>query len=232
MDSTVIDMSSHIGHEPTTTAQRQAAKEAQDPATKACAKCNKAQSELSIPLKRCAKCQSESYCSRGCQVADWKAHKKSCAATQQNKPKATTNFDAMPKEAGDFFQDLAPDNYLHKFPEKEAYTQLIDCYRMRVEDDYKFAGDPRGLYNEEDPLPDFKEFLDLAEKRAGLLPKWWKREKRMACERLAVDSTQWSDINSAVEKVDVIKHYGDNVMPMKLRLLAEKIYGKKIDMGY
>lgn len=81
-------------------------------------------------------------------------------------------------------------------------------------------------------MPDFKAFLDLAEKRKGILPKWWSEEKRRECERLAMDVTQWADINCAVEKHDVIKHYGDSVMPMKLRLLAEKIYGKKIDMGY
>ena len=103
---------------------------------------------------------------------------------------------------------------------------------MRVEDDYKFAGDPRGLYNEEDPLEDFQEFLDLAQKRKGLLPKWWSREKRAACERLAVDGTQWACINHAVEKSDVIEHYGDSMMPMKVRILAEKVYGKKIDIGY
>lgn len=137
----------------------------------------------------------------------------------------------MPQEAGDFFKNLAPDNYLHKFSEKDTYAQLIDCYRMRAEDDYKFAGDARGLYKEEDPLSDFQEFLDLAEKRTGLLPRWWKADKRMACERLAVDGTQWCDINRKVEKKDVIERYGDNVMPMKLRLLAEKVYGKKIDMG-
>jgi len=233
MTSTIIDMSSSIGHEPSTPAQRQAAKEAQNPTTKSCVKCQKPQTELSHPLKHCAKCKSQAYCSRECQVADWKVHKRSCASTQQNQPKATTDFNAMPKQAGDFFKGLVPDNYLHKLSEKDAYNQLIDCYRMRVEDDYKFAGDNRALYAGEPPLPDFKHFLDLAEKGTkGLLPKWWTQDKRRACERLAVDSTQWSDINCAVEKPDIQEHYGDNVMPMKLRLLAEKIYGKKIDMGY
>lgn len=138
----------------------------------------------------------------------------------------------MPKQAGDFFKGLVSDTYLHTLSEKDAFVQLIDCYRMRVEDDYKFAHENRGIYGGEDPVPDFKAFLDLAEKRKGILPKWWSEEKRRECERLAMDVTQWADINCAVEKHDVIKHYGDSVMPMKLRLLAEKIYGKKIDMGY
>ena len=89
-------------------------------------------------------------------------------------------------------------------PEKDAFIRLIDCYRMRVEDDYKFAGEARGLYNDENPLPDFQQFLDLAQKRKGVLPKWWSGEKRLECERLATDMTQWACLGSAVEKSDVL----------------------------
>ncbi|KAL6718952.1 hypothetical protein ACLMJK_003187 [Lecanora helva] len=232
MATSVLDMSQMIGPEPTTSAQRQAAREAKQTGPKICAKCNKSEDELQKPLKHCAKCHHQTYCSRECQTADWKAHKKSCASTNQAKPKATTDFSAWPKPAGDFMTGLVTDSYLHQFSEKDTYTQLIDCYRMRLEDDYKFACDNRGIYGGMDPLSDFEEFLDYAEKRKGILPKWWNPDKRLACERLAVDATQWSDINCAVEKHDVQEHYKDQIMPMKLRLLAEKIYGKKIEMGY
>lgn len=43
-----------------------------------------------------------------------------------------------------------------------------------------------------------------------------------------MDKSQWSDLHCAVEKGDIVEHYGDGMMPMKLRLLAEKIYGKGI----
>ena len=102
---------------------------------------------------------------------------------------------------------------------------------MRAEDDYKYAGDPRGIYNEDPPLPDFRRFLDLAQKRKGLLPTWWSPEKRQQCERLAGDDTQWAHIGYAVQKSDMIEHYRDATMPTRLRMLAEKVYGKKIDMG-
>jgi hypothetical protein len=49
--------------------------------------------------------------------------------------------------ASDIFKGLADSN--------------TDCYRMRVEDDYKFAGEARGLYNDENPLPDFQQFFGL-----------------------------------------------------------------------
>lgn len=65
-------------------------------------------------------------------------------------------------------------------------------------------------------------------KPPGLLPPWWTKEKRSACEKLAVDKSQWSDLNCAVEKSDMVEHYGDGFMPMKLRMLAERVYGKGV----
>lgn len=204
-----------------------------DSTQKTCAKCHKTQADVPLPLKRCAKCQNQWYCSRDCQKADWKAHKPFCASPQQsnaqNHPDSTTNSDAMPKIAGDFFKNICRNDYLHQFTEKDAFHQLIDCYRMRVEDDYVFAGDTRGLYNGDDPLADFQEFLDMAETKNGIMPSWWSDGKRRECEESAVDAEEWSDLNAAVEKRDVIKHYGDSLMLMKLRVLAEKIYGKKIE---
>lgn len=41
--------------------------------------------------------------------------------------------------------------HLHQFSEKETFHQLIDCYRLRIEDDYVFSGDARGLYAGDNP---------------------------------------------------------------------------------
>lgn len=203
-----------------------------------CSGCGTPQSELGSPLSHCAKCKTQFYCSRECQKNDWKFHKKSCSTTtnanadanSNGKAAKMTDFDSMPKPARDFFQTLVSDEYLHSFSEDDMYNQLIDCYRMRVEDDYVFSADNRGLYNQEDPLPDFRRFINLAEKRPGILPAWWSVDKRRACMRKAVLDSSWSDINCAVEKHDIVEHYKDNMMPMKLRLLAEKIYRKKVSM--
>ena len=121
---------------------------------------------------------------------------------------------------------LSGDDFLHNLPQGEVFTLLIDCFRMRMEDEYSFGGNTIGIYNGDKPLPPFKKFLSLAESRQAILPSWWSPAKRRECERLAVDGSQWSDINAAVEKSDIQDHYNDNMMPMKLRILGEKIYGK------
>lgn len=76
-----------------------------------------------------------------------------------------------------------------------------------------------------DPLLDFRRFLNKAEKRKGVLPAWWSKEKREACERAANGGDSWADINFAVEMSDIIEHYKSPLMPMKLRMLGETILG-------
>lgn len=99
---------------------------------------------------------------------------------------------------------------------------------MRIEDDYVFCGDAGALYAGDNPLPDFRRFLKLAEKRKGLLPQWWSVAKREECERMGMVGKQWSSLLCAMEKTDVVEHYGDPLMPMKLRALGEKVYGEKV----
>ncbi|KAK6579836.1 hypothetical protein PZA11_007544 [Diplocarpon coronariae] len=50
--------------------------------SKMCTACSKRSSE-DKPLKPCTKCQSVKYCSRDCQKADFKKHKKECAKAAQ-----------------------------------------------------------------------------------------------------------------------------------------------------
>lgn len=205
-----------------------------------CSTCHKLQAELTNTLKRCAKCQGALYCSRKCQTNDWKNHKRNCfsqappaqsSATPSTPPinsgperptgRHNAGFNAINQLLG-----LSNDDYLHAFPEKEAFAQLIDCFRMRMEDEYTYGQNNIGIYAEESPVPVFKRFLDLAESRPGLLPPWWNAAKRRECERISVDRNGWSDINCAVEKSDIMEHYKNNSMPMMLRVLGEKIYGR------
>lgn len=43
-----------------------------------CCRCDKRRSELEGAMMRCSSCRSSQYCSKACQVAHWKEHKKVC----------------------------------------------------------------------------------------------------------------------------------------------------------
>jgi hypothetical protein len=47
--------------------------------------CDKAQDELNEgqSLKKCGRCREASYCSKDCQAADWRKHKKSCHTPEE-----------------------------------------------------------------------------------------------------------------------------------------------------
>jgi splicing suppressor protein 51 len=159
-----------------------------------CNTCKKTDSEVEN-LKRCAKCQTTYYCSRDCQKADWKVHKKVCsknASTRQsstfdpsriesNDSYSTPRVTNLEKQIPNPFTRLDNDTYLHDRPEKDVYQLLIDCFHMRQEDDYKIEGDvdEGSVYSgKKDSLGPFRRFLDLASSRRNLLPSWWSAEKR------------------------------------------------------
>ncbi|KAI0403554.1 hypothetical protein F4802DRAFT_598948 [Xylaria palmicola] len=213
-----------------------------------CNSCNKA----SADLMRCAKCMTTLYCDRECQRADWKAHKKICGkpADEQGGTGSSSSSSAgtavSPPKGLDEpitkpFTRLMANTYLHDRPEKDVYRKystarrspfsvcvLIDSYRMRIKDEYGFEGNAAAdsIYGGlPSSLPGFRKFLRAASSRAGLLPAWWTPAKQKECEALGA-SADWSDLRCAVEKSDVIEHYGDPRFPMQLRMLAEKILGR------
>ncbi|KAI0485771.1 putative MYND domain protein [Xylaria cf. heliscus] len=203
-----------------------------------CNTCKKASSEL----KRCAKCTTTLYCSRDCQKADWKTHKKICGKQAHERTEAGSQSSAatvlsppkgLEKPITKPFTRLDNNTYLHDRPEQDVYRKnpgvLIDAYRMRIEDEYKFEGKTAAdsIYGgAKSSLSGFQKFLRQAASRPGLLPSWWNAEKQNACEMLGMDSSQWQDLRCAVEKGDVIEHYGDQRFPMQLRMLGEAVIGR------
>ncbi|MCJ1425932.1 hypothetical protein MMC29_003833 [Sticta canariensis] len=212
-----------------------------------CNACKKLESTLPAGLKRCAKCQTTLYCSRDYQKADWKSHKKDCSRSQgaRSSPSSSEALNPDSQRMENMFRLFAsgvatsdnsdlfttPNNpgYLERLPEAKAFTAIIDSYRLRKDDEYKFTGDTSGLYNQEHPLPDFRRFLNQVEACGDVFPSWWSQEKRRACESLAL-SDSWSNINNAAEKSDIMEHYGDRLMPMRLRMLAERATGKHLGL--
>jgi len=202
-----------------------------------CTTCKKTAPE--VTLKHCAKCSVTLYCSRDCQKADWKAHKKVCGKDGNIAPGSPSGPDIpmadtmlSPSRGLDQpitkpFTRLDNGTWLHNRPEKDVYRLLIDAYRLRVEDNYKLEGDvdANSLYGgAPNGLTGLKCFLRLAGSRRGLLPPWWNAEKQRECEDFGMDSSQFQDLRCAVEKSDIIEHYGDPRFPMQLRMLAEAVY--------
>lgn len=195
------------------------------PEARCCTACEEPETRMEKKLQLCSRCKTALYCSCDCQKSDWKQHKLVCSTPEgSTNDKHSRGFHAVNQMFG-----LQQDNFLHTLSEDDTYAQLIDCFRMRLEDTYVFGCDNIGIYGGEDPRPAFAEFLDLAESRERILPPWWTAAKRAECQMRAVDESQWSGINYAVEKHDIQEHYGDTMMPLKLRVLGEKIYGKGFD---
>ena len=117
--------------------------------------------------------------------------------------------------------------YLHDRPEKDLFKHLIDCYRLRMDDDSKFSSsvDRDSLYGRSpDSIAGFQRFLRTAGTREGLLPSSWSAEKAEQCIQ-AGRTGDWSDLSKKIAKADIIDHYGDGNMPMQLRYLGEQVLG-------
>lgn len=202
-------------------------------------------------MQKCAKCSITPYCSRECQKIDWKAHKKTCGKDNNNNDgngtgtsRASTALfppKGLDQPIASPFTHLDRGTWLHDRPEKDVYRLLIDAYRMQVEDDYTMDGDvdDDSIYGgAPDGRRGLRRFVARAAARGRtrpvpLLPPWWSPAKMAACERLGMNDgapiesgAEWSDLRCAVEKSDVIEHYGDARFPMQLRMFAEAVNGR------
>ena len=198
-----------------------------------CHSCGKSKSELgleAVNLKQCGRCQKVSYCNKDCQISDWQAHKSSCQRPRPALDAGTSlpfshhmAVRATGQDPATYFQRL----YKRTNSEAEVYKHLIDVYRLRVQDDIDFTGHMHGVHTEDPagPLPDFQEFVTLAEEK-GLLPNWWNAEKRQACEAVAMGGD--NDIRSIIGKQEVQEIYQASSMPMVFRTIADRVYGRGV----
>lgn len=201
-----------------------------------CTNCSK--SALEVGLKHCAKCSVSLYCSRACQRADWKTHKKICGkqadGPSDSRLRIVRATDLSPPkglESGvrDPFTRLDKGTWLHDRPEKDVFRLLIDAYRLRVEDTYNMDGEVEAdsIYDgKSDGLQGFKRFLGRVAARAGMLPPWWNDDKQANCEVLGMTRGQWHGLGCAITKGDIIDYYDDLRFPMQLRMFAEAAYGR------
>jgi splicing suppressor protein 51 len=129
------------------------------------------------------------------------------------------------------FTRLDRGTYLHDRPRPDVFRLLIDCYRLRMEDNKNIDGivEPDSIYGgAATGREGFRRFLGRAAQRQGLLPGWWDDAAAAACEALGMDAAEgnWYSLGRRVTKTSVIEHYGDRLMPMQLRMLGEGVYGR------
>lgn len=205
-----------------------------------CANCQKTEEELSAPLKRCAKCQTTTYCSRDCQKGHWKIHKKSCASNAAANASGSTGTSSetpskvLEKNVDKPFHKLDARTWLHDRPEKDVYKLLIDSYRLSLEDDFKFEGvrDSNTLYGgAADSLKGFHSFLNLAQMQQTILPSWWSEDKAKVCEAFGMEQNNWHSLRKKATKADLVKRYGDQLIPMQMRMFREHVTGRS-PMGH
>lgn len=194
-------------------------------ASSGCAHCS-----TTTNLKCCARCQDEWYCSRPCQRAHWKLHKKSCTSKDSSTPlpswtRKPAASKRLSKTIDKPFHKLDAGTWLHDRSEKDVFKLLIDTFRLRCMDEYTFENKiTKGTVQAGEPnsKPAFQKFLHLAESKAGVLPFWWSRDKAEECVAFGMGSGDWSDLHRAVEKQDIINHYDGSLMPMQMRMFYEK----------
>ncbi|KAK6535761.1 hypothetical protein TWF281_000013 [Arthrobotrys megalospora] len=174
-------------------------------------------------LKKCARCKSEFYCSRECQKAHWKVHKKVCGKSTSSS-NSSTSADALDKP----FHRLDAETWLQNRSEANTFQLLIDTYRFRAQDDYKLENKidaDNVLGGAKDSSKGFRRFLGLAAAKPHLLPAWWTSEKEQECVDFGMDAQKWQSLYKSISKEEIIEHYGDAYMPMQLRMFGEQVYG-------
>ena len=149
----------------------------------------------------CSRCRSVNYCSKEHQRSDWPSHKLTCRAVKNN---------ANAKKVWSM-GDQNPCAWAVGLGEKKQREWLVDCYRMRLDDEYALEGDVRGgtLYDQSEPdeiVQDFLVFCRLA-KEHGVLPEGWIWSKFL--------DTAAELLPYAFEKSDAKEKYGgENVFAL------------------
>ncbi|KAF2166485.1 hypothetical protein M409DRAFT_54827 [Zasmidium cellare ATCC 36951] len=166
-------------------------------------------------LKNCAKCKTTAYCNRASQKTHWQSHKKDCNAS------ATTQSRADDKP----FTAISKGTFLQERSEEQTFRILIDALRLREED----------VYNVEQVAVAGTIYEGEGSSEGALRGFWGRRRgwrgscRRVdACIQFGLQDEDFSPYD-AQKKSDIVETWKDDRMPMKLRMLAEKVYGSAPD---
>eukprot|EP00808_Paulinella_micropora_P004861 g46328.t1 len=177
----------------------------------------------------CGGCKQIWYCSREHQRQDWKEHKPRCLTQRPS----TVGTRAQPQQVPPSGADMSPAAWARGLAPDKQREWLVDCYRMRVDDDYAWGGgNLHGLYDPEYTAQsiagDFLTFCLFAQKR-GCIPHPW--------DWPAFLKTAAKLVPFAFEKSDAQEKYGSenvfNVMMggRSLRATGEAVYARGVMEG-
>ncbi|OJD35953.1 mynd domain [Diplodia corticola] len=197
-------------------------------ATRLCHSCHVSEFVLPCPLFHCTRCKQTLYCSRTCQHADWKSHKKTCdknraAARNNNKNTPSPN----PNPTHDDNNNPNPNADHNDFPFATRTTLpsiLLKTYLLRLHDEHNLSKrlhhnnhlqpqpqpQPKPptdtlLSPHGNPLHDYRRFLDRAEAAAAAgalaLPTWYWRHCRTDRKNNGGAGGDMSDMRRACERL-------------------------------
>ena len=198
----------------------------------------------SAGCKLCKGCREVYFCSEGCQITNWPAHKMAC---KEAKKKAAAASGAQGGDSGGSKKKNKKNKNKNKNKNSSsgggggggmwggatsaeptrAYHALIDACRLMVEDLYVMEGEIIGAYDEAEggsgsAMCTFKDFLKRAAKR-GMLPKWWSDAHTAAVRRVADDDLSGFCVRHAVETHDIVEQWGTNEMLWTLRAFHQAV---------
>jgi splicing suppressor protein 51 len=132
------------------------------------------------------------------------------------------------------FHKVDEQRWLHGISQTGTYKLLIESYRLRDEDEYKFRGDvavtldPTAPNSSRKHSNAFKRYLLKAEKREGLLPPWVTALHTKGCVNMGAEHPDYSR-KGWVEKQNIIEHYGNPLFPCSFACLLS--WSPKIESG-
>jgi hypothetical protein len=147
-----------------------------DDVVKSCCNCEKTETHMNgALLMKCQRCKVSHYCSKDCQVADWKSHKKICEALGSgsvSRSAVKTSYITASAFIKSNYFDIAKEVY------KKTMEFNVPKKELLVEID--FFGDAPALRNE------FKVWLTsgfLEESSVVDAPGWFRRRAEKSLER-------------------------------------------------
>jgi hypothetical protein len=172
--------------------------------------------------KACQKCNVTRYCSRECQRADWPTHKRSCGADA---------FQSIVRDV-DALQGALASGSTGGWHAGLTFKRLVErftmSFRLRVEDEHTFGGQPHGKYRAQAigdiegrlTANEFRAYYEKA-KATGLFPSGWNVDNEAKLLQRAKGV-----IHSALRKSDVVERFGYSSNEHHvLRSIAEQILG-------